>query len=367
MREDYAGEGNLMRNRIVADDLKEIVQEDIPWEAFRNATVMVTGANGILPSYMVDTLLYLNESKDYNIHIIGVVRNREKAKRRFEANDKLDFIVQDVCQPIYHEGNIDYIIHAAGQASPKFYGKDPVGTIEGHILGTDNCLRLAAEKHIKGMLYFSSCDAYGTEYEVEVIDENYVGKIDSLGERSCYPIGKIAGESLCAAYKKQFDVPVKIMRIAHTHGPMMPLDDGRVFADFVSNILRNEDIALNSDGSAERPMLYLSDAVRAYFRILLLGTAGEAYNVVSEEQISILNLARTLVELYPEKQLKIKFHKRLEQGYLQEKPKNNRYSSEKLKQLGWQQHYSIKDGFYRTIESYLEAGERIPVMDKFKP
>lgn len=353
MREDYAEEVNSMRNQIVADDLKEIVQEDIPWEAFRNATVMVTGANGILPSYMVDTLLYLNESKGYNIHIIGLVRNKEKANRRFEANDKLDFIVQDVCQPISYEGNIDYIIHAAGQASPKFYGKDPVGTIEGHILGTDNCLRLAVEKHVRGFLYFSSCDVYGTEPEENIIDEHYAGRVDTLSERSCYPVGKLAAESLCAAYKMQYNVPVRIMRIAHTYGPLMPLNDGRVFADFVSNILRNEDIALNSDGSAERPMLYISDAVRAYFRILLQGETGEAYNVVSDEQISILDLAKTLVDLCPNKRLKVVFLKKeIGNGYLQAKFKNNRYSSEKLKELGWKQHYSVREGFRRTIKSY---------------
>ncbi len=341
-----------MRNQIVQEDLREIVQEDISWELFRDSTVLITGANGILPSYMVDTLMYLNESRGYNIHVIGVVRHIEKAKKRFQGNDKLEFLEQDVCLPIDYKGNIDFIIHAAGQASPKFYGKDPVGTIEGHILGTDNCLRLAVEKQVKGVLYFSSCDVYGTVYEDRVIDENYIGKIDSLSGRSCYPVGKLAGESLCIAYEKQYDVPVKIMRIAHTYGPFTPLDDGRVFADFVGNILRNENISLHSDGSAERPMMYITDAVRAYFRILLQGKSGEAYNIVSEEQISILGLAKLLVGLYPEKKLKVDFNKRTENGYLESKVKNNRYSSKKLKQLGWMQKYSIHDGFKRMIESY---------------
>lgn len=348
-----------MRNQIVQEDLEQIIQEDIQWEKFVNATVVITGANGILPSYMVDTLIYLNETKHFNIHIVGIVRNAEKAQKRFSSNKSVEWIVHDICQPIHYDGNIDYIIHAAGQASPKFYGKDPVGTIEGHILGTDSCLRLAVKKNVKGMLYFSSCDVYGTEYEENTIDESYVGKVNSLGERSCYPVGKVAGEGLCIAYKMQYDVPVKIMRIAHTYGPLMPLDDGRVFTDFIGNILRNEDIALSSDGSSERPMLYISDAVRAYFRILLHGKAGEAYNVLSEEHISILELAKLLVGLYPEKQLTVTFHKKKEQGYLQAQLKNNRYSAEKLKNLGWKQHYSVREGFYRTVESYLKGGCKI--------
>lgn len=343
-----------MRNHIVQEDLEQIVQESISWEKFANATILITGANGILPSYMVDTLIHLNETKNYNIHIVGLVRNAKKNQKRFSSAESMELIVHDICQPIHYAGNIDYIIHAAGQASPKFYGKDPVGTIEGHILGTDNCLRLAREKNVKGMLYFSSCDVYGTEYEENVIDESYVGRVNSLSERSCYPVGKVAGESLCIAYIKQYGVPVKIMRIAHTYGPLMPLDDGRVFTDFIGNILRNEDIELCSDGNAKRPMLYISDAVRAYFRILLHGEVGTAYNVISEEDISILALAKLLVGLYPEKHLQVTFHKKKEQGYLPAKLKNNQYSVDKLKKLGWKQQYSIRDGFYRTIKSYLE-------------
>lgn len=114
-----------MRNQIVQEDLREIVQEDISWELFRDSTILITGANGILPSYMVDTLMYLNESREYNIHVVGVVRHIEKARRRFLENDKLEFLEQDVCLPIDYKGNIDYIIHAAGQASPvlNFMGK----------------------------------------------------------------------------------------------------------------------------------------------------------------------------------------------------------------------------------------------------
>jgi len=164
----------------------------------------------------------------------------------------------------------------------------------------------------------------------------------------------LAGENLCVAYNHQYGVPFKILRIAHTYGAMMPLDDGRVFSDFVKNILSDENISLNSDGSAERPMLYISDAVRAYFRILLEGENAEAYNVASEEYITILNLARILISLYPEKNLQVTFNKEVAKGYIaaEKNNANSRIDVSKLKNLGWQQKYSIREGFKRTISSY---------------
>lgn len=344
-----------MRNFIVTQDLKEIVSENLPWGKLFNQTILVTGAAGILPSYMVETLLYLNETEKANITVVGIIRNEEKARKRFahyvERRD-LILIKHDIRLPFTYEDKVDYVIHAAGQASPKFYGADPVGTLEGHAIGTANFLRFAVEKNVKCFLYFSSCAVYGNP-SVEVIDEEFTGTIAPLNLRSCYPLGKLAGENLCLAYGHQYGVPFKILRIAHTYAPMMPLDDGRVFSDFVENILNNENISLNSDGSAERPMLYISDAVRAYFRILLEGKNAEAYNVAAEEYTTILNLAQTLVGLYPDKNLKVTFNKSIAEGYIAaEKNKAHiRFDVSKLKNLGWQQRYSIREGFERTVRS----------------
>lgn len=162
------------------------------------------------------------------------------------------------------------------------------------------------------------------------------------------------GENLCIAYNHQFGVPFKILRIAHTYGPLMPFDDGRAFADFVANVVNNENISLNSDGSAVRPMLYISDAVRAYFRIMLEGENANAYNVVSEEYTTILNLAQTLVDLYPEKNLRVTFDKSIDEGYIpsEKSYSGGRISIDKLKKLGWHPKYSIREGFARTIESF---------------
>lgn len=331
-----------MRNEIVSQDLEEIISEGLAWEKLFGATIVVTGASGILPSYMVETLLYLNEVRNANIKVVGIIRNIAKAERRFShyaGRADLVLIKHDIVQPFEYSGEVDYVIHAAGQASPKFYGGDPVGTLEGHVLGTRNFLQFAAEKAVKCFLYFSSCAVYEA--------------IDSMKVRACYPLGKLVGENFCRVYNEQYGVPIEILRIAHTYGPMMPLDDGRVFADFVSNVLRGEDIELNSDGKAVRPMLYISDAVRAYFRILLSGEKCGVYNVASEEYITILDLAQLLIGLYPERGLKIKFGKEKKAGYIAaENTGEKRIEIDKLKGIGWQQRYSIREGFARTIASF---------------
>mgnify|MGYP000871970816 CR=1 FL=1 len=349
-----------MRNRIIEQDLKEIIAEDLPWERLRDTYVLVTGGSGILAAYIVETLLYLNEMCHLNIHIIAIVRNLKKARRRFayykERNDLIIYS-HDIRYPLSMEEPIEYIFHAAGQASPKFYGCDPVGTIEGHILGTRNCLLLAREKGVKGMLQFSSCDSYGERFsaqEANVIDESFVGQLDSLADRSCYSMGKAVSEYLCHIYALAEGIPVKIVRIAHTYAPLMPLDDGRVFADFIGNALRGEDIALNSDGSAERPMLYITDAIRAYFRVLFLGKLGDAYNVAAEENTSIYAFAKLVAGLAPCGGLHVTVKKEERKGYLQAPKKQVKISIRKLQSLGYRQAHTLVDGMRRVLQSYEE-------------
>ena len=346
-----------MNKKILEEDLELIVSANLPWEEFRNSTVLISGANGFLPAYMVEALLYLNSVKNLNIKIIGLVRNREKALVRFaqykERND-LTFIVQDVCEPINCVDKIDYIVHAASQASPKFYGTDPVGTLSANTLGTHNLLKLAYENHVKSFLFFSSGEVYGQVEDSQIpTKENQYGYLDPTSLRSCYAESKRMGETMCVSWFHQYGIPTKIVRPFHTYGLGMSLVDGRVYADFITNILFNKDIVMNSDGDALRAFCYLADAVQGFFTVLVKGENGQAYNIGNPQcEVSILNLATQLVNLFPEKGLTVVKKNLRNQEYIKSNISRSCPDISKVKGLGWQPSTSIEVGFKRTLESF---------------
>jgi UDP-glucuronate decarboxylase len=345
------------RHSIVREDLQRIVSCDLQWDQMRGKTVLITGANGFVPAYMLEALLYLNETASLGIHVIGLVRNKERAMRRLghlTGRADLAILVQDVRDPYQGPKQIDFIIHAASQASPKFYRSDPVGTFETNVIGTRSMLNLAKNAQSEGFLFLSSGEVYGQlENARTPIKETSFGYLDPLNIRSCYAEGKRAGETLCACWHEQFGIPVKIVRLSHTYGPGMDLNDGRVFADFVADIVARRDITLKSDGSARRPFCYLADATIAFFTVLLRGESGEAYNVGSDSECSILNLAETLCRLFPERNCRV-IHSVREphDPYVASSTAGGHFDISKMRSLGWAPTTSIEEGFARTVRSY---------------
>ncbi|CAM3610027.1 NAD-dependent epimerase/dehydratase family protein [Arcobacter aquimarinus] len=343
---------------MILEDFNKIINSSIDWERFANKTVLVTGANGFLPAYMVETLLLLNNDilKHSPCKVISLVRNEKHTKERFSnylSDENFKIIVQDVSNEINLIEKIDYIVHAASPASPKYYNIDPVGVIMPNILGTKNTLDLAIENKVEGYLYFSSGEVYGQLNDGEVINEDKYGYLDPTTVRACYGESKRMGENLCVSYGHQYNIPIKIVRPFHTYGPGMKLDDGRVFADFVKNIIHNENIEMKSDGSVKRAFCYLSDATVAFFMILLNGEKNNAYNMANSKSIiSIRELALVLINMFPEKKLKAVFVEQ-SKNYLESPVKGNNINIDKLEKLGWKPSISIIDGFRKTIRSYL--------------
>ncbi len=348
-----------MSREIIEEDLKNITSSELPWENFMNSTVLISGANGFLPAYMVETFLYLNKIRDLNIKIIGLVRNKNKALNRFSSyQDRNDFrlIVQDVCSPIDCIDKVDYIIHAASQASPKYYGTDPVGTLSANILGTYNLLTLAYKNQLKSFLFFSSCEVYGQVVSSQIpTKEAQYGYLDPLNLRSCYAESKRMGETMCVSWFSQYGLPTKIVRPFHTYGFGMSLNDGRVHADFVADIINNRDIQIKSDGSATRAFCYVADATVGFFTVLLKGENGQAYNIGNYVcEISIIDLANKLTSLFHDKNLKvIKNILTHDSGYLKSNVSRSCPDITKIVDLGWKPMTSIEDGFRRTILSFL--------------
>lgn len=348
------------RNNIVEQDLEFIISQPLDWNQLEGKTVIITGANGFLPAYMVETILFLNECKFSNpTKVIGLVRNIEKARQRFifyAQRADLELIQADVNEPFDSKYPIHFIIHAASQASPKFYSIDPVGTLLPNAIGTNNLLRLAQKNPIESFLFFSSGEVYGEVDSAKIpTRENDYGFIDPTNVRSCYGESKRMGETMCISYYHQFNIPTKIVRPFHTYGPGMELDDGRVFADFVSDIVNNRDIIMKSDGSAIRAFCYLADAIVGFFTVLLKGKNGEAYNVGNPKgETSIKDLAYSLVGLFPESKLEvIEINKPPNDDYLKSNISRNCPDISKIKIFHWAPYYSIQEGFKRTIQSFM--------------
>ena len=338
-------------NRILEEDLDQIIADNIAWDKLKNSAVLITGASGMVGSYMMYVLIRLNDIYNYNIRIIAMVRNEQKLPEEIRNREDVQVFVGDVTNPIEIEGDVTYIIHAASPASPLIMQNKPVETIAANTIGTFHTLSLAKEKNAAGYLFISSREIYGQPEEgQEFFYEDTYGFVDQLNPRSCYSEGKKAAETMCVCFKDEYGLNTKIVRLAHTYGPGMSIYDGRVQADFLKNVYHNEDIVLKSEGTAVRTYTYISDAVAALYRILL-SSEDIVYNIGNEDgKVSIRELAETMVSIYPEKGLKLVFDIP-EGGTKGTAPYTlGILSSKKLRSIGWTPKYSVKDGFKRTLE-----------------
>lgn len=351
-----------MRHPVVTEDLRELAALPLPYDELAGKTVLVSGAAGFLPAYLVEALLYLNEtSLRRRVRVVALVRNEAKARARFaayEGRKDLRWLVQDVCEPIVLGGPVDYLLHAASPASPRCFGVDPVGTLSANLTGTRNLLELARDKQARSFLFFSSSEVYGELTPApECIAETMYGRIDPLAIRSCYAESKKMAEAMCVAWQQQFGVPTRIVRIFHTYGPGLALDDGRVFCDFVADLVRGRDLTLTSDGTAIRAYSYLADTVAGILTVLLRGKP-EAYNVGNRRMaVSVRELAERLIALFPEKRLRLRHTPPRRNDYLPSPVSRVVPDTAKLEALGWRPRHSIESGFRRTVLSFAGAPE----------
>ena len=341
-----------MNNSIIEEDIRNILSESLPYSSLEGSTFMVTGAYGFIGSYIVRTLLQIKNTK-----VVAVVRNELKAKDKFSDllnNSNFSIFVQDLNIPFDFDEHVDYIIHAASQASPKYYGVDPVGTLKTNSIGTSSLLDIAVKNKVKKFIFISSGEVYGKiDDNTPELIETYTGNVDITDVRSCYGESKRIGENMCVCYSHQYGIPVNMLRLSHIYGPAFALDDGRCVPDFVSNVISNKNIVLNSDGSAKRCFCYITDFIRALFYVLFYGKDKNAYNVAADKETSILELAETLTKIYPEKNLHVEFNKDVfSKGYIKSASSRSNFNTDKIKELGWSCKTDIKTGLKRMVESY---------------
>jgi nucleoside-diphosphate-sugar epimerase len=347
------------RHPVVTEDLERISAASLPWDQLAGRVVLVTGASGLVASYLVEALLYRREiGAPAPARIVALVRDRGRACARFAAytgRSDLALVVQDVSEPVRYDGRIDAVVHAAGQATPRHFGTDPVGTYKPNVIGTHHLLERARHDGVESFVFVSSGAVHGAIPETAVLREDVYGVVDPLDLRASYAESKRMGETMCRSWQAQFGVPARIVRLGHTYGPGMRRDDERAFAEFVFNVVDGRDIVLNSDGAAVRPYCYLADATEALLRVLLSGSPGEAYLLANPAaSCSIRELAGIVASLYPERGVRVRVGGAATQpGYLPNRDPARPIDTSKITALGWAPMTSLEDGFRRTIASYL--------------
>jgi UDP-glucuronate decarboxylase len=347
-------------NSIIREDLERITSAKLPWEDLRNKTVLVTGGGGFLAAYLVKSLLAVGRLNKLNIKIICVARSIRSVEARLSAYlgvPNLSVVLHDISKPLPSDfPHADFIIHSASQASPKYYGIDPVGTLLANTAGTMYLLEQAVKSQAEKFLFFSSGEVYGVPVNPrQLVGEKDYGYIDPMNVRSCYAESKRIGETMCAAWAKQHGLQTTVVRPFHTYGPGMALDDGRVFADFVADVVAKRDIVLKSDGLALRPFCYIADATIGFLTVLLTGGKAEAYNVANPDaEISIRDLATVVAGLFPDRGIGTVFDLPVSSNaYLKSPIFRSCPSIEKINSLGWSPIVSVHEGFSRTIKSFL--------------
>lgn len=357
----------MTSNHIIEHDAQAISQDlASTLQALSGSTLLVTGGSGFLCSYLLETVAYLNDQVfSTPCRLISIDNLRSGiSERTAHLVDRPDFrfVNHDVSQPLNLGERVDYIVHGAGIASPTFYRRFPLETIDVNVSGTRHMLDLARKDNARSLLYMSTSEIYGDPDEAHIpTREDYRGNVSCTGPRACYDESKRLAETLCSNYYSLYQTPIKVMRPFNVYGPGQRLDDKRIIPDLISAALDRRPIELFSDGRATRAFCYVSDAIRAMWHVLLSDANGEIFNVGNDErEITIGDLAGVLREVAGPPALEIRHQISQDKHYLTDNPQRRCPDLTKLRdRFGWAPKVSLKQGLERTLQSYQGAAQPV--------
>ncbi|WP_210603083.1 NAD-dependent epimerase/dehydratase family protein [Brevibacterium oceani] len=347
----------LFDSPVFNEDVSQITESNLPWETYRGQRILVTGASGMIPMYIVGTLLAANEKYDLDLMVTGLVRSPEKAKARFgSALGRKDFtlVEGDVTKPESINGAHETIFHGASPARPTLHKASPVTTLKANTLGTLYLLDAQVAGGGGSFVLLSSSEVYGAVKGGQLITEDSVGELQHFVSRAGYSEGKRIAETALAAYADEFGINSLSVRFGHIYGPGMALDDGRVQADFLADVVNGRDVRMMSAGAATRTYTYVADAARGLFFAHLRGQEA-VYNVADPAgNISIRQLAETFANARPEKALRLAFDNQEDVAHFSPVASLG-LASERIEQLGWTSLHGLDEGVSRTIRAFEDG------------
>lgn len=343
----------LMKNRKYTDTIEKVLSV-VPYsEQLRGKTFLISGATGMIGSFLIDLLMMKNKVEGLDLTIIALGRDEKKAKDRFLEywnSGNFLFCRHSMGEPLtFPISNVDYILHLASSTHPLQYSSDPVGTLLINIEGLKELLDFGRNHGLKRFLFASSVEIYGENRgDVDRFKEDYMGYIDCNTLRACYPEGKRASEALCQGYIAQYGLDIVIARFARVYGPTMLRSDSKAIAQFLKKGIAGENIVLKSEGNQLYSYCHVADTSTAILKILFEGKKGDAYNVADEaSEIMLKDLAAKIASF---KDADVVFEvpdEKERKGYSTATVAT--LDTKKLGNIGWKPMISLDEGLKDTL------------------
>ena len=337
-------------NVVLQQNIRDFTQSFELSHRLSHSRFLITGCTGLIGSILAHSLLAIKQ----DIDIIAPVRNIKKGVDLFDEAElkNIHFIECDLSQFDYSEiGEVDFIVHCAAPTSSKFFVEKPVETFNTIVNCTQVLLEYVRRFPVKGFVYLSSLEVYGTILDdLNFVTEEVQGYLDPMATRSSYPMAKRAAENLCALYATEYNLNIMVARLTQTTGVNVSSTDNRVITQFCRLASQGQNIILHTQGRAARPYCYTTDCVSAILYILLKGEKGNAYNVANADTyISARGLAELLRDNF-NPNISVEFRLNDNMGYAPET--KLRLSTAKLQELGWSPQNDLKTILSKLISTY---------------
>lgn len=355
---------------VIQADLEHICRHlQAEFAGMAGGKLLIIGGAGFLGYYLIQSVLHWNKAAESPIALTvydNYMRGLPGWLAALQEDPHLTLRRHDITEPLPEDmGHFDYIIHAASIASPTYYRKHPIETMDANVNGLRSLLdysraQVGAGKPISGFLFYSTSEIYGDPTPENIpTPETYRGNVSCTGPRACYDESKRYGETLCVNFAQVHNLPVKIARPFNNYGPGLKITDRRALPDFAQDVLAGRDLVMLSDGAPTRTFCYIADAIVGYYKILTHGRPGEAYNIgIEKPEISIATLAEKVTAIarelfgYEGKVIRLQSE---DQDYLVDNPNRRCPSIAKARaELGYNPSIGIDEGLTRSLLWYRE-------------